>query len=306
MEPEGLTTLTSHTTQHNDSSRSFTFGGMHASATVNTTSGGRTVTAYSGDGRNQSNSEAGEPLSSSPSSSSSSSSAASLSERVDPGARFCHVGVVYGSSFYVFGGYDGQNRLNDFLRFQFDELQPEGLEASAPSTIISDFKGFVNNEVLSDIQFIVEGRAIYAHKILCLRCPYFRNLLTGEYMESRMSEIVLRDVCYSTFLQLLEYLYTDHVNIGPAMDTAMDLFEAADRFGIDRLKKLCEQEMLAAINTNTVARILFTADERNADHLRERSMQYILTHFNEVSRTQGFEEMGRTNVDLVFEILKRR
>ena len=36
-------------------------------------------------------------------------------------------------------------------------------------------------------------------------------------------------------------------------------------FGIDRLKKLCEQEMLRAINIETAAQILFTADERNAE-----------------------------------------
>jgi hypothetical protein len=27
-----------------------------------------------------------------------------------PGVRFCHVGVVYDSSFYIFGGYDGNHR----------------------------------------------------------------------------------------------------------------------------------------------------------------------------------------------------
>jgi hypothetical protein len=80
----------------------------------------------------------------------------------------------------------------------------------------------------------------------------------------------------------------------------------ADRFGIDRLKRLCELEMLAAINLESVAHILYTADEYHADNLRERCINYALAHFDEVSRTSGFEEMGRTNVDLVFEILRRR
>lgn len=35
-------------------------------------------------------------------------------------------------------------------------------------------------------------------------------------------------------------------------------------FGIDRLKKLCEQEMLNAITVDTAAQILYAADERNA------------------------------------------
>lgn len=42
---------------------------------------------------------------------------------VSPGPRFCHVGVVYGSSFYIFGGYDGSNRLNDFLRYPLFHLE---------------------------------------------------------------------------------------------------------------------------------------------------------------------------------------
>ena len=36
-----------------------------------------------------------------------------------PGHRFCHVAVVHKDSLYVFGGYDGSNRLNDFLEFKF-------------------------------------------------------------------------------------------------------------------------------------------------------------------------------------------
>jgi hypothetical protein len=36
-----------------------------------------------------------------------------------PGHRFCHVAVVHNESMYVFGGYDGSNRLNDFVEFHF-------------------------------------------------------------------------------------------------------------------------------------------------------------------------------------------
>ena len=35
-----------------------------------------------------------------------------------------------------------------------------------------------------------------------------------------------------------------------------------------------------------------------AQNLRDRSMNYVLAHFDEVSRTAGFEEMGRLKVDL--------
>ena len=87
-------------------------------------------------------------------------------------------------------------------------------------------------------------------------------MLTGEYMESTANVVVIEDVKYTTFELLMEYLYTDHVQI--TMDTAMELFQIADRFAIDRLKVLCELEMLNAIDIETAAHILFTADMYNA------------------------------------------
>lgn len=57
----------------------------------------------------------------------------------------------------------------------------------------------------------VEGEPVYAHKVLCLRCTYFRAMLTGEMKESRAKTITLPDVRRPIFLALLEYLYTDEV-----------------------------------------------------------------------------------------------
>ncbi len=88
--------------------------------------------------------------------------------------RFCHVGVVWEQSLWIFGGYDGTYRLNDFQRFCF-----YADDCLMNSTLVSDLKRFVNSELLSDITFIVEEQKVYAHKLLCLRCPYFCNMLTG-------------------------------------------------------------------------------------------------------------------------------
>lgn len=38
-----------------------------------------------------------------------------------PTSRFCHVGLVFKKKFYIFGGYDGDSRLNDFHYFLIDE-----------------------------------------------------------------------------------------------------------------------------------------------------------------------------------------
>jgi hypothetical protein len=212
------------------------------------------------------------------------------------------VGVVHGDSLWVFGGYDGNNRLNDFLRVNFP-LEDPG-ETVPPSTLITDLKKLVNSDLLSDISFIVEGQRICGHKILCLRCPYFHNMLTGEYMEARATELVIDDIRVPVFLQMLEFLYSDSVDI--TLDSAMELLRAADRFAIDRLKRLCEHVMLSSINIDTAPQILLAADIHNADALRERCLGFILHHFDEVSMVPSFEDMTRANLELTLEILRRR
>jgi hypothetical protein len=129
-------------------------------------------------------------------------------------------------------------------------------------------------------------------------------MLTGEYMESRARSVVIEDVKHSVFVKLLEYLYSDHIEI--AIDSAMEMLHTADRFGVERLKKMCENVMLRAIDVESVSLILFTADEHNASDLRERCISFILSHFDEVSKTATFAEMGRSNFDIVVEILNRR
>mmetsp|Transcript_13575 Transcript_13575/g.31683 ORF Transcript_13575/g.31683 Transcript_13575/m.31683 type:complete len:551 (-) Transcript_13575:450-2102(-) len=219
-----------------------------------------------------------------------------------PGHRFCHVACVHGDSMYVFGGYDGSNRLNDFVEFHF------GLNLLAcdipPSSLVQDLRSLVNNEEMSDIVFMVEDQPVYAHKILCMRCTYFRAMLTGGMSETRASEIVLQDVRHPIFLALLEYLYTDQCEI--PLDIAMELFQAADQFGVERLKKICESKMLASINVENAATIFHAADVHNAKSLREKCLNFVLANFDPVTKSASFEEMGRTNVELVFEILQKR
>lgn len=218
-----------------------------------------------------------------------------------PCPRFCHTGVVYNSSLFIFGGYDGQNRLNDFIQFKLaDEINVE----IPGSSLISDLRNMLNDPFLSDVTFMVEGKQVHAHKLICSRCNFFRAMFEGQMRESQQKTIMINDVSHNIFLSLLEYLYTDDADIN--LDFAMELFVAADRFGVDRLKKLCEKKMLASICIENAATLLQIAYQHNATGLRQSCFDFILWNFDVVSKTAAFEEMGRSNVELVFEILKRR
>lgn len=86
----------------------------------------------------------------------------------------------------------------------------------------------------------------------------------------------------------------------------MELFEAADHFGIERLKSMCEQAIITNIDIENAAAIFHASDMHNASSLREMAINFILQNFDFVSKTQGFEQLARVNVELVLEIIKNR
>merc|ERR1711972_884304 len=96
---------------------------------------------------------------------------------------------------------------------------------------------------------------------------YFRAMFEGQMREAQEKTITINNVSHRVFLALLEYLYTDEVEI--CMDIAMDLFVAADQFGVERLKRLCEKKILLSINVDTASTILMAVNDHSTHGLRQ-------------------------------------
>ena len=83
----------------------------------------------------------------------------------------------------------------------------------------------------------------------------------------------------------------------------MELFVAADKFCIPRLKTICEQKMLESITVDTTPNLFYFLIFAS---LKAMTLKFILAHFESVSKTLTFEEKARGKVELVFEILRNR
>jgi N-acetylneuraminic acid mutarotase len=219
-----------------------------------------------------------------------------------PSPRFCHAAVKYDEKLYMLGGYNGYTRLDDFFSYSF---VPSSGHTVSRASIRSDLKAFVNNKEFSDVTFVVQGVELYAHKMICARCPFFSAMFQTGMKESEPgARIALPEVELETFLLLLEYLYTDQVDL--TIENAVDVFVLADRFSVERLQKLCENALIRAIRVSNAAQLLLVADFHRAARLRDNCMLFIVRHFDTVSRTLGFEEMGRENYELLLEVLHAR
>mmetsp|Transcript_18157 Transcript_18157/g.23892 ORF Transcript_18157/g.23892 Transcript_18157/m.23892 type:complete len:547 (+) Transcript_18157:211-1851(+) len=173
---------------------------------------------------------------------------------------------------------------------------------SMSSSFLADLKSMIDNSDFSDITFVVEGQNIHAHKgYLAVRCEHFRAMFSSGMRESRENEVIIPNIRYPIFLALLEYIYTDMTDITP--ENAIDLYNAADLYTLDRLKVLCEMSVQKGINFENAATLLQNADESHATRLREICMNFIIRHFDTVTKSEGFKSLSR---ELILETLANR
>ncbi len=118
-----------------------------------------------------------------------------------------------------------------------------------PSTLAVDFKNIFNSPLGSDVSLTVEGYngpPIAAHRvILASRSDTFKAMLYQGMSESTQRDISFKDLQFSILSLLVEYLYTDTVDVNA--QNVMELFVAADRFQVTRLRSLCENFFFQSI-----------------------------------------------------------
>ena len=75
---------------------------------------------------------------------------------------------------------------------------------------------------------------------------------------------------------------------------------------LERLKTICESELFSLIDVENCAAILYTASVHNSIDLRNTAIKFILDNFDLVSKTVGFHNVARADVELVIELLRLR
>ncbi|OII72623.1 kelch motif family protein [Cryptosporidium andersoni] len=247
-----------------------------------------------------------------------------------PKARFCHTMAIHNFTLYIFGGYDGQDRLNDFIAIDLYNK----LYIDIPvSTLNKDLKGLLNDKNTADIIFqLDDGSQINAHRaIITVRNHILRLLITNCSKQDRIQQfdqnsflvVPLQEISKDILLMVLEYLYTDQVELLMNLDAestnasvhhsdsdyltkVTQLFLAADKFGIVRLQRMCESYMIRFIDCNNAAILLNIADIHSSVTLKEAALNFILKNFDNVTKTKQFEAVAKSNVELILEIMQRR
>eukprot|EP00512_Aurantiochytrium_limacinum_P009530 CAMPEP_0171543530 /NCGR_PEP_ID=MMETSP0960-20121227/2984_1 /TAXON_ID=87120 /ORGANISM="Aurantiochytrium limacinum, Strain ATCCMYA-1381" /LENGTH=830 /DNA_ID=CAMNT_0012091213 /DNA_START=307 /DNA_END=2799 /DNA_ORIENTATION=- len=214
-----------------------------------------------------------------------------------PSGRSSLVAHVHNNSFFVFGGYNGRFVLNDFFEYPFLSINVE------PPKLLSDLSKLIDHEQFSDVTFMVENRPIRAVRaLLAARSEHFRALLFGGMREDAATIIELPDIQYEVFRAVIEYLYTDSVDI--TSELAVPLLIASERYILPRLKSLCEESIFKSISPSNCVHILLQAYMYNAESLKTICLDFIVDNIVALRSTPEFQEL-RQEPDLLMEIIMR-
>ncbi|KAI4984521.1 BTB/POZ and MATH domain-containing protein 2-like [Hordeum vulgare subsp. vulgare] len=170
------------------------------------------------------------------------------------------------------------------------------------ATMLKDGEGM-------DVTFSVHDQLFNAHKcVLAARSYVFKAELFGQMKETTMKHIKIDDMEPSIFEALLHFIYTDTLPSNCDVDqnvTLQHLLVAADRYGLDRLKAICEGKLCKRIDVQTVATTLALAEQHQTVQLKNACLRYLSSQgvLRAVKETDGFRHLTTSCPSIMVDIL---
>ncbi|XP_020185805.1 BTB/POZ and MATH domain-containing protein 2-like [Aegilops tauschii subsp. strangulata] len=160
-----------------------------------------------------------------------------------------------------------------------------------------------------DVTFSVDGQLFNAHRcVLAAQSSVFKAELFGKMKETTMKSIKINDMEPATFEALLHFIYTDLLSCDVDQVVALQhLFVAADRYGLDRLKAICEGKLCQRIDVQTVAITLTLAEQHDAVHLKNACLRFLSSQgvLRAVKETDGFRHLTTSCPSIMMDILDK-
>ena len=116
--------------------------------------------------------------------------------------------------------------------------------------------------------------------LLAARSPVMRATFQSPMLEAATRRVEIRDLSPDIVDAMLTFMYTGDVP-NPA-EMASELLEAAERYQMDQLKDMCEQELIGTMNIDNALALLFLGDRYHAPELRRKAVELLAPNIREV------------------------
>jgi speckle-type POZ protein len=166
--------------------------------------------------------------------------------------------------------------------------------------IVKGLAGMFYSQTLCDVHFhFKNGQTIGAHVIvLSTGSPVFATMFQSSFIESKTRIVNIEDIEPEVFRQLLICLYTGKAPKMKENGLARQLYEDADKYGIENLKKECVEELLNQLSVENAIELLIWSDFHSATKLFKSTLKFIAKNFATLVSKPEWMEMMKNRPDL--------
>jgi BTB/POZ domain/BTB And C-terminal Kelch len=156
----------------------------------------------------------------------------------------------------------------------------------------------------SDCSFLVGSennqQTLACHKIiLAMASPVFETMFFGSFNQ-KDDPITISDVQADAFKALLEYIYTDKININN-VDKAFDLCYAAKKYMLPYVVDNCTKFLWSVLSPKNACRAYEFAKLFEEPSLQEKCLQIICTKTMDVINDPSFEEVELSTIITILD-----
>ncbi|KAG0718530.1 BTB/POZ domain-containing protein 6 [Chionoecetes opilio] len=157
----------------------------------------------------------------------------------------------------------------------------------------------------SDCSFLVGNennqKTVHGHRlILAMSSPVFEAMFFGGLPEKSEKPIEILDVQPEAFMALLQYIYSDEINL-KSFDQVCEICYAAKKYMIPSLVEQCTQFIWGDLYPGNVCRAYEFALLFEEPRLIEKCLQIIEKRTDEVLKDPSFAEMGLSTLRTVLQ-----
>ncbi|XP_025828302.1 BTB/POZ and MATH domain-containing protein 2-like [Panicum hallii] len=167
----------------------------------------------------------------------------------------------------------------------------------------------------ADVSLEVGGETVAAHRsILAARSPALRAELFAPAPAGPSAAVCvwIEGVDAEVFRALLHFVYTDSLpeledDVHEATAMARRLLAPADRYGLERLKLICEDKLCDDIDASTVGTALALAERHGCQGLKRACLDFLMAGSNlkAAIATRGFEHLSNSCPSVLKELLDK-
>lgn len=183
-----------------------------------------------------------------------------------------------------------------------------------PCDLRRDLAKLLETEKGADVVFEVGGETLAAHRcVLAARSSVFAAELFGPMKEGNAAAagslvVPVEDMEAEVFKALLRYAYTGSLPQIRKEDedaTCQHLLTVADRYGMERLKLICEEKLCKYINVGTAVTILVLAEQHHCEGLKKACFKFLATPANlkAVVATDALQQLSASCPSLMVELM---